>query len=226
MAAAFRRLCVETSRTTAFSPAVAQPPSGGCVLKPATRAAPPNWRSAAFRRLCVETSTKVKICANNNPAAFRRLCVETTAYTLKLMACTPAAFRRLCVETQYRPAPPNRGGQPPSGGCVLKLRKIYQAAVIGPAAFRRLCVETGVLFGRETLQLSAAFRRLCVETRDCSQVEQWLVQPPSGGCVLKPQMREWVGTRQTAAFRRLCVETAYDLPNPPKARSRLQAAVC
>ena len=31
----------------------------------------------------------------------------------------------------------------------------------------------------------AAFRRLCVETRSSSSIAVIIIQPPSGGCVLK-----------------------------------------
>ena len=102
--AAFRRLCVETSRITAFWPAVAP---------------------AAFRRLCVETSRaksiglmlpnqppsggcvlkprpRAQLAARAAPAAFRRLCVETSNIGTVPQRRSPAAFRRLCVET--RPA--------------------------------------------------------------------------------------------------------------------------
>ena len=99
----------------------------------------------------------------------------------------PAAFRRLCVETKPRKFRWQVYVQPPSGGCVLKLKEYAATAkTLGPAAFRRLCVETlserGVLRTRDP----AAFRRLCVETG-------WVRYTEKAG---KP-----------AAFRRLCVET-------------------
>ena len=55
----------------------------------------------------------------------------------------------------------------------------------------------------------AAFRRLCVETDDCAVVPiVGKLQPPSGGCVLKPkEYKKIFGTTKPAAFRRLCVET-------------------
>ncbi len=122
-----------------------QPPSGGCVLK---RAIP---RECRRRRL---------------PAAFRRLCVETYLTSSPVDTGGPAAFRRLCVETdEPMPKDDEDGGQPPSGGCVLKLRNrhtrnrpqsqppsggcvLKHKTPLGvrmryfPAAFRRLCVET------------------------------------------------------------------------------------
>ena len=56
----------------------------------------------------------------------------------------PAAFRRLCVETKLKAQRPKpKKGQPPSGGCVLKLQQLKeQQKETQPAAFRRLCVET------------------------------------------------------------------------------------
>ena len=57
----------------------------------------------------------------------------------------PAAFGRLCVETVSKRNLSRIAieGQPPSGGCVLKLDGfdgvIFEA---DPAAFGRLCVET------------------------------------------------------------------------------------
>ena len=55
--------------------------------------------------------------------------------------------------------------QPPSGGCVLKLREcVFRPLRSLPAAFRRLCVETIQPSDRERNVFPAAFRRLCVET--------------------------------------------------------------
>ena len=100
--AAFRRLCVETIKLYKADGKQIQPPSGGCVLKP-----------AYFH-------TRYDCCC---PAAFRRLCVETITRTLRLTACRPAAFRRLCVETRrLLPSTRRARNQPPSGGCVLKRR--------------------------------------------------------------------------------------------------------
>ena len=63
---------------------------------------------------------------------------------LALQQLLPAAFRRLCVETHLAG---NQGEnyyyQPPSGGCVLKLKNLFTSSfVFGAAAFGRLCVET------------------------------------------------------------------------------------
>ena len=82
--------------------------------------------------------------------------------------------------------------------------------IYGPAAFRRLCVETAVLVERYSPHQPAAFRRLCVETRlyDVDYHED--EQPPSGGCVLKPDNTEsQTQGSPPAAFRRLCVETIF-----------------
>ena len=54
--AAFRRLCVETDLKLRRFWTLAQPPSGGCVLKLSlTNVEPLIGHPAAFRRLCVET---------------------------------------------------------------------------------------------------------------------------------------------------------------------------
>ena len=79
---------------------------------------------------------------------------------------------------------------------------------------------------------AAAFGRLCVETSgDGVSLEQCAKQPPSGGCVLKPQFgQNWwnigmqppsggcvlklennfkgIDMSNAAAFGRLCVETS------------------
>ena len=56
MAAAFRRLCVETrEKIAAVKFPSRQPPSGGCVLKHNSFHVVTELPSAAFRRLCVET---------------------------------------------------------------------------------------------------------------------------------------------------------------------------
>ena len=54
----------------------------------------------------------------------------------------------------------------------------------------------------------AAFGRLCVETMLDAGISKDDIQPPSGGCVLKPcQLPKLRGQRVPAAFGRLCVET-------------------
>ena len=78
-------------------------------------------RPAAFRRLCVETIRNGNNAQNVQPAAFRRLCVETWDEWAEFYKPFPAAFRRLCVETQEQRKTQCKAGQPPSGGCVLKL---------------------------------------------------------------------------------------------------------
>ena len=103
-----------------------------------------------------------------DPAAFGRLCVETTTLKKRLTQAWPAAFGRLCVETfhdafndgKYKHQPPSGGcvlklrlrgrrllrkSQPPSGGCVLKPdSQTAEIALENPAAFGRLCVETAM----------------------------------------------------------------------------------
>ena len=159
----------------------AQPPLGGCVLKPTGQIRwCRGWDPAAFRRLCVETPITVSAYRIWQPAAFRRLCVETDLRIGYGVGDWPAAFRRLCVETSktlsakhvsacqpplggcvLKPAPCRRRGlrpvQPPLGGCVLKRqRAACRLAFYSPAAFRRLCVETRL--GRGTAQDQAASR--------------------------------------------------------------------
>ena len=60
------------------------------------------------------------------------------------------------------------------------------AVAAPPAAFRRLCVETFYWNPIEQGAVPAAFRRLCVETIAVSIIAAAMVQPPLGGCVLKP----------------------------------------
>ena len=98
-----------------------QPPSGGCVLKPRpAQICMVSVKPAAFGRLCVETyqiGTKRLI---TRPAAFGRLCVETAMQHILTACYVPAAFGRLCVET-FSVLPNSQAfAQPPSGGCVLK----------------------------------------------------------------------------------------------------------
>ena len=81
------------------------------------------------------------------------------------------------------------------------------------AAFGRLCVETcavGVAIPGNFD--AAAFGRLCVETTIRHGTCFGFMQPPSGGCVLKP----WVSHLNilgmaAAAFGRLCVETVLNV---------------
>ena len=79
----------------------AQPPSGGCVLKPDCD--PMEYQKlgpAAFRRLCVETNvfTGRRFKPIQPPSGGCVLKLETS--TGLRSASTPAAFRRLCVETR------------------------------------------------------------------------------------------------------------------------------
>ena len=58
-----------------------------------------------------------------------------------------------------------------------------------PAAFGRLCVETTLLDVCDDVAAPAAFGRLCVETTALDAASCFLFnQPPSGGCVLKPNL--------------------------------------
>ena len=97
--AAFRRLCVETITASQGGAATIQPPLGGCVLK---------------------LLSAVDFLTTEYPAAFRRLCVETRLFSRKIILSPPAAFRRLCVETKCLRLIQLYHHQPPLGGCVLK----------------------------------------------------------------------------------------------------------
>ena len=81
--------------------------------------------------------------------------------------------------------------QPPSGGCVLKQPHQHELRhALAPAAFRRLCVETNLpKLMKECLTQPPSGG--CVLKLDrMSMGEHSGFQPPSGGCVLKrPAMR-------------------------------------
>ena len=137
--AAFGRLCVETTRyPLPDTEQESQPPSGGCVLKPARR----------FK----------------NPVLVRQ--PPSGGYVLKLdsrgnvgFPCLPAAFRRLCVETRQTEPKQSKTFQPPSGGCVLKLQQLRTLCrPIPSAAFGRLCVQ--ISSKQATLLLILRFPRL------------------------------------------------------------------
>ncbi len=145
--AAFRRLCVETKIVIDANGIGAQPPSGGCVLKQNHHALnvgrvrqPPSGGCVLKPDIgglrfkirpqppsggCV---LKLRVFCRFNPwdvsAAFRRLCVETPARLHGIPCGYSAAFRRLCVETLYPGKFVALMNQPPSGGCVLKLRNL------------------------------------------------------------------------------------------------------
>ena len=80
-AAAFVRLCVETSDKKGDAEyGNKQPPSCGCVLKLNTHICDNvAFYAAAFVRLCVETNDTNALNQMLNAAAFGRLCVETRA---------------------------------------------------------------------------------------------------------------------------------------------------
>ena len=78
-------------------------------------------------------------------------------------------------------------------------------------------------------QIPAAFRRLCVETRfDVFQLSGAWIQPPSGGCVLKPPTKPPLINAASQPPSGGCVlkrgkqgeRVGFDIA------SRLQAAVC
>ena len=62
----------------------------------------------------------------------------------------------------------------------------------------------------DNLTHPAAFRRLGVETNNIFFIFDLHLQPPSGGCVLKPMFAvPGALSVRPAAFRRLCVETRF-----------------
>ena len=75
---------------------------------------------------------------------------------------------------------------------------------------------------------AAASARLCVETHIREVMAVRFVQPPSGGCVLKPPfLQPTARNNWAAAFGRLCVETPKKSPLiRDKTCSHLRAAVC
>ena len=81
---------------------IRQPPSGGCVLKPAgEKEACHDDGPAAFRRLCVETQNPTRrwlMAAAQPPSGG---CVLKLHPSHRKGRAGPAAFRRLCVETIF-----------------------------------------------------------------------------------------------------------------------------
>ena len=124
--------------------ALAQPPSGGCVLKHFRQRFKRQYDGQPPSGGCVlKLTEKTPNPRAERPAAFRRLCVETQPGTCPRFGTVPAAFRRLCVETTRIHNHVRLYRQPPSGGCVLKhFGGQNNTMLIEPAAFRRLCVET------------------------------------------------------------------------------------
>ena len=82
---------------------IVQPPSGGCVLK--------------------QSLTGGKISRKQGSRLRAAVCWNKVAKYDQIPQSQAAAFGRLCVETTWDKLPPNaQAAQPPSGGCVLKLR--------------------------------------------------------------------------------------------------------
>ena len=99
-----------------------------------------------------------------------------------------ATFGWLCVETRV----------------IISADKFAQAATFG-----WLCVETtqdkSIL---DKLKGAATFGWLCVETVLNTQERDVSLQPPSGGCVLKPvNLPVTASSLAAATFGWLCVET-------------------
>ena len=105
----------------AEQPNTAQPPSGGCVLKPYCIPLPKAMGQPPSGGCVLKRYSQIALRLTGYPAAFRRLCVETSQGTPLKEITKPAAFRRLCVETKITLITPcTLTFQPPSGGCVLK----------------------------------------------------------------------------------------------------------
>ena len=142
----------------------------------------------------------------------------------------PAAFGRLCVETRSIPGKASTAVcQPPSGGCVLKLRLPSHCRMAArPAAFGRLCVETSCFDLFYNTLNPAAFGRLCVETvSGLTVLSAWLPAAFGRLCVETVVLGGWGGFAAPAAFGRLCVETQKNIIKSNKNdSSRLRAAVC
>ena len=76
--AAFRRLCVETANLISAIVPVAQPPSGGCVLKlTACQSSTPPLLQPPSGGCVLKLKARIAEWEAKSPAAFRRLCVET-----------------------------------------------------------------------------------------------------------------------------------------------------
>ena len=188
--AAFRRLCVETTVTTMICRCLCtQPPSGGCVLKPAYYTASAPDRRQPPSGGCV---LKPMLCRyltgfRHQPPSGGCVLKQTNAERAHCRG-KPAAFRRLCVETLDNcRAFPVEAYQPPSGGCVLKLLAV----------------------NHNTIGVSQPPSGGCVLKQPHNRASPQLPrQPPSGGCVLKHKknLKKKSGLAP-AAFRRLCVET-------------------
>ena len=87
-----------------------------------------------------------------------------------------------------------------------------------PAAFGRLCVETPTVTGVMLGVIQPPSGGCVLKRIGRLQINSQPIQPPSGGCVLK--LRSFVRLSYglvPAAFGRLCVETVSDLLNTPSA---------
>ena len=120
-------------------------------------------------------------------------------------------------------------GQPPSGGCVLKLDNHYLIENVNfqpPSGGCVLKPLFRIAYNVSSIQppSGGCVLKHLVVSQQCPQCGQ----PPSGGCVLK--LKEKCSRcllTFSAAFRRLCVETSsYGVVSFLQQISRLQAAVC
>ena len=188
---------------------MAQPPSGGCVLKPAQ-----DWRT---------TTTTI-------PAAFRRLCVETGQYSIG----TPWKYSQPpsggCVLKRHFHITVNRRiSQPPSGGCVLKRFSGFSHRNISyrqpPSGGCVLKPELGQLGIAQLVQPPSGGCVLKpVRAQTSAEIRP---QPPSGGCVLKltNNARNIVSQNQPPSGGCVLKQTVGRMDTGVHP-SRLQAAVC
>ena len=103
----------------------------------------------------------------------------------------------------------------------------YPSSRERPAAFGRLCVETAWLSMKTVLLVQPPSGGCVLKLFTNNGSKACLVQPPSGGCVLKQifNLLQAVALRP-AAFGRLCVETERVAGIHWIRSSRLRAAVC
>ena len=165
-----------------------QPPSGGCVLKHFYGRGDAQWSEAAtFGWLCVETISKPSF-ATSWPSSHLRVAVCWNTAIGEYVSLRVGSHLRVavCWNTGKNSGAKNKNRQPPSGGCVLKpVNCDFGIAPTIAATFGRLCVETISHNYILIAKWAATFGWLCVETPQSDIYALGVLQPPSGGCVLK-----------------------------------------
>ena len=140
-----------------------------------------------------------------------------------------AAFGRLCVETLINDRAKVGRGQPPSGGCVLKHKRLRldPRAVLQPPSGGCVLKQVnngcyGVMPVRQPPSGGCVLKLFVVVI-----TARYQLQSPSGGCVLK-QVNGCYGVmpvRQPPSGGCVLKQSVDWLPMMPL-RSRLRAAVC